>query len=63
MILSGMSNEEQLEKNLATFAEDRKLNEAEKQPSACLKCRSCEQVCPQQIKISEVLADFSGKLG
>ena len=35
----------------------------EKQPSACLKCRSCEQVCPQQIKISEVLADFSEKLG
>ena len=127
MILSGMSNQEQLEKNLATFAEDRKLNEAEmqtllgiaekmlsvgtvpctachycashcpmsldiphllslynehaytgggfiapmalsalppeKQPSACLKCRSCEQVCPQQIKISEVLADFSEKLG
>ena len=127
MILSGMSNLEQLEKNLATFAEDRKLNEnemqtllgiaekmlsigtvpctachycvshcpmsldiphllslynehaytgggfiapmalsalpPEKQPSACLKCRSCEQVCPQQIKISEVLADFSEKLG
>ncbi len=35
----------------------------EKQPSACLQCRSCEQVCPQQIKISEVLADFSEKLG
>lgn len=127
VILSGMSNQEQLEKNLATFAEDRKLNEAEmrtllgiaekmlsvgtvpctachycvshcpmgldiphllslynehaytgggfiapmalsalpseKQPSACLQCRSCEQVCPQQIKISEVLADFSEKLG
>ena len=127
MILSGMSDQEQLEKNLATFAENRKLNDAEmqtllgiaekmlsvstvpctachycvshcprnldiphllslynehaytgggfiapmalsalppeKQPSACLKCRSCEQVCPQQIKISEVLADFSEKLG
>jgi len=36
---------------------------SEKQPSACLKCRSCEQVCPQQIKISEVLEDFSAKLG
>jgi len=122
-----MSDQEQLEKNLATFAEDRKLNEAEmqtllgiadqmlsvgtvpctachycvshcpmgldiphllslynehaytgggfiapmalsalppeKQPSACLHCRSCEQVCPQQIKISEVMADFSEKLG
>ena len=121
-----MSNQEQLEKNLATFAVDRKLNEEEmqtllsiaekmlsagtvpctachycvshcsmsldiphllslynehaytgvgfiapmalsalppeKQPAACLKCRSCEQVCPQQIKISEVLADFSEKL-
>ncbi len=127
MILSGMSNEEQLKKNLATFAEDKKLNEAEmetlkriaqkmlsvgtvpctschycvshcpqeldipyliylynehaftgggfitpmvlgtlpeeKKPQACLACRSCEQVCPQQIKISEVLADFSEKLG
>ena len=127
MILSGMSNQEQLEKNLATFAENKKLNEtemqtllgiaekmlsvgtvpctachycvshcpmgldiphllslynehaytgggfiapmalsalpAEKQTSACLQCRSCEQVCPQQIRISEVLADFSEKLG
>ena len=127
VILSGMSNEEQLEKNLVTFAEDKKLNEAEmkallgiaekmlskgtvpctachycvshcpqeldipallalynehaytgggfiapmalsalpeeKRPQACLQCRSCEQVCPQQIKISEVLADFSAKLG
>ena len=127
VILSGMSNQEQLEKNLATFAEDKPLSEAEmktlmdiaarmlsrgtvpctachycvshcpmsldipyllslynehaytgggfiapmalsalpadKLPSACLQCRSCEQVCPQQIKISEVLADFSRKLG
>lgn len=127
MILSGMSNDEQLEKNLITFAEDKKLNEVEmsalldiaekmlsvgtvpctachycvshcpqglnipdllalynehaftgggfiapmalgalpedKRPQACLQCRSCEQVCPQQIKISEVLADFSAKLG
>ena len=127
VILSGMSNQEQLEKNLATFAEDKKLSEKElsvllgiaekmlsvgtvpctachyctthcpmgldiphllslynehaysgggfiapmalsalpedKRPQACLQCRSCEQVCPQQIKISEVLADFSAKLG
>ena len=34
----------------------------DKQPSACLGCRSCEAVCPQQIKISEVLSDFSSKL-
>jgi predicted aldo/keto reductase-like oxidoreductase len=126
MILSGMSNEEQLEKNLATFSEDKKLSEAEmkelmdvadkmlsvgtvpctachycvshcpqgldipnlislynehvytgggfiapmalaalpeeKQPQSCLGCRSCEVVCPQQIKISEVLADFAEKM-
>ena len=35
----------------------------EKRPQACLQCRSCEQVCPQQIKISEVLEDFAAKVG
>ncbi len=34
----------------------------EKQPSACVGCRSCEKVCPQQIKISEAMADFSEKM-
>jgi len=127
MILSGMSTQDQLEKNLRTFAEDKPLSEAEmktlmdvaasmlsrgtvpctachycvshcpmsldipylislynehaytgggfiapmalsalpadKLPSACLHCRSCEQVCPQQIRISEVMEDFSNKLG
>ena len=127
VILSGMSSEEQLEKNLKTFSEDKKLKESEmaalrgisekmlsvgtvpctachycvshcpqgldipgllalynehaftgggfiapmalsalpeeKRPQACLGCRSCEQVCPQQIKISEVLADFVKRLG
>ncbi len=32
------------------------------QPSACLGCRSCEAVCPQQIKISEILASFENKM-
>ena len=126
MILSGMSNEEQLQKNLATFGESKPLNEGEmkalmeiadrmlsvntvpctachycvshcpmeldiphlislynehaytgggfiapmalsalaedKKPSACIACRSCEEVCPQQIKISEVMSDFAGRL-
>jgi predicted aldo/keto reductase-like oxidoreductase len=126
MILSGMSNEEQLQKNLATFEESKPLNEEEmealmeiadrmlsvntvpctachycvshcpmeldiphlislynehaytgggfiapmalsalaedKKPSACIACRSCEEVCPQQIKISEVMSDFAGRL-
>lgn len=35
----------------------------EKLPSACIGCRSCEAVCPQQIKISEAMADFAQKMG
>ena len=34
----------------------------DKRPSACLGCRSCERVCPQQIKISEILADFASMM-
>lgn len=34
----------------------------DKKPQACIGCRSCEAVCPQQIKISEALADFTKKL-
>ena len=36
---------------------------ADKQPSACIGCRSCEAVCPQGIKISEAMVDFTAKLG
>ena len=35
---------------------------AEKQPGACVGCRSCEAVCPQQIRISEAMADFAARL-
>ena len=34
----------------------------DKRPGACIGCRSCEAVCPQQIKISEAMADFAEKL-
>ena len=34
----------------------------DKRPSACIGCRSCEAVCPQEIKISEAMADFAKKL-
>ncbi|MCF0137047.1 MAG: aldo/keto reductase [Oscillospiraceae bacterium] len=123
MVLSGMSDMEQLRDNIATWQEDKPLSEAEKErllaiideevkaaglpctacryctkycpqqlpipelvalynehkstkdgfiapmavrsmpkekkPSACIGCRSCEQVCPQQIKISEMMSDFA----
>lgn len=124
MILSGMSNEEQIRDNIRTFADDRPLNAHEmeviagiaaemsggvpctacrycttncpmgldiprllelynefifsdggflapmmvsamhpdKRPTACLRCRVCEKMCPQNIKISEVLDDFAEKL-
>ena len=127
VVLSGMSDMDQLEDNIATFAEDKPLSDQEmttllgiademvkkivlpctacryctthcpqgldipyllslynehcftgggfiapmvlqsipedKQPSACIGCRSCEAVCPQQIKISEAMADFVQRMG
>ena len=126
MILSGMSDLEQVKANIATFQEDKPLSESElsallsaaraitgrsalpctachycvshcpqgldipellalynehaftgggflapmalsalpqdKQPSACIGCRSCEAVCPQQLNISEAMADFAARL-
>ena len=34
----------------------------EKKPSACIGCRACEAVCPQNIKISEMMSDFVERL-
>lgn len=126
MILSGMSNMEQLQANIRTFEKEEPLNEwemdtllatadrmvkkialpctachycishcpqgldiptllalynehcfteggfiapmalsaipEEKHPNACIGCQSCEAVCPQQIKISEAMADFTQRL-
>jgi predicted aldo/keto reductase-like oxidoreductase len=124
--LSGMSNMEQLQQNIATFESDKPLNETEmqalfevarkmtekstlpctacrycvehcpmeldipnmidlynenvysggsflsamavgampeeKRPSACIGCRACEDACPQNIKISEMMSDFVTRL-
>ena len=35
----------------------------DKRPSACVDCGACEQVCPQQIEISDVMEDFVKVLG
>ena len=41
---------------LAAFA-------ADKQPSRCIGCHSCEQVCPQRLHIPEHLADLARRVG
>lgn len=35
----------------------------EKRPRNCVGCHSCEQVCPQQIHISEMMQEFSQMIG
>ncbi len=34
----------------------------DKRPTACVHCHSCEKVCPQQIKISDMMADFASMI-
>ncbi len=123
MVLSGMSNMEQLEQNVKTFSEELPLNQDEKKalmevadsmldilpctacrycvthcprgldiptllalynetrfanglithmavealdedkrPDQCIGCRSCEAVCPQQLKIASAMSDFVERL-
>ncbi len=35
----------------------------EKRPASCIGCKSCEQVCPQQIKSSEMMSEFTSMIG
>lgn len=123
MVLSGMSDMEQIKANIRTYEEDKPLNEVEmkvlleeadrmmdilpctacryctahcpkgldiptllslynetryanglithmavdalaeeKRPQNCIGCKSCEAVCPQQIKIAGAMKDFTEKL-
>ncbi len=47
-----------------TFTVPSEINDfdEEKLPSACIGCQACEGVCPQNIKISEMMKDFSKRL-
>ena len=33
-----------------------------KRPSDCITCKSCEEVCPQKIRISDMMKDFAARL-
>ena len=35
----------------------------DKRPGSCIGCESCEKVCPQQIKISKMMNEFSSMIG
>ncbi len=45
-----------------TTPEAFRLLPKEKLPAGCLGCRACEAVCPQNIKISEMMKDFAARL-
>ena len=68
-ILSGMSNEEQMEDNLNTFAEFEPLSEAEQETLqkiirkmndlpliGCTSCRYCTEGCPMGISIPDIFS-------
>lgn len=70
MILSGMSNVEQLEDNLKTFSESKPLNEKEKQilldiankmtnEIPCTQCRYCTDGCVKNISIPEMIKIYN----
>ena len=70
MVLSGMSNRDQLEKNIATFAEDRPLNEEEMTSILeaadsmldvlpCTACRYCVSHCPKGLDIPTLLSLYN----
>ena len=70
MVLSGMSNRDQLEKNIATFAEDRPLNEEEMTAILeaadsmldvlpCIACRYCVSHCPKGLDIPTLLSLYN----
>ena len=61
-VLLNLYNEQAASNGALTATEALSAIAEDKRPTACVGCRSCEAVCPQQISISEVMAAFSAKL-
>ena len=74
MVLSGMSNLEQMEDNLSFMENFQPLNETEQEAVSkvtaifrnqglipCTACRYCTEVCPQEIAIPELFAALNAK--
>ena len=72
VVLSGMSNMEQLKENIETYAEDKPLNEKElavlsdivqemigKTALPCTACHYCTSHCPKGLAIPELLALYN----
>ena len=60
--LLSLYNEDNYNKGSFIVSMRLSLMPEDKKPSSCIGCRSCEAVCPQQIKISELMSDFADKL-
>lgn len=70
MVLSGMSNMEQLKENIRTFEENKPLNDQEKEALfhvaesmldilPCTACRYCVDRCPQELDIPTLLSLYN----
>lgn len=70
MVLSGMSNMEQLKENIATYEEEKPLSEKEMEALMevtdsmldilpCTACRYCTAHCPKQLDISMLLSLYN----
>ena len=72
MVLSGMSNMEQLQQNIATFGERKPLTESECETLfevarkmnftntlTCTGCRYCTSKCPQELAIPELIKRYN----
>ncbi len=60
--LISMYNEINYDKSLGSLSFTLNAMSEKEMPSACLGCRACEKLCPQSIKIPEVLRRFNEAL-